>query len=98
MILPFVVYLAIASVLRNGATFAQKEKVMIMNLGRWEPSSNVIGGERCYIATRLKNVKQPFHGENAEFFGDYSADEKSIALLCDRLNGLEPYFNLIDGH
>ena len=54
---------------------------------KWKVSSQRIGGEKMYIAMRVRNESRPVHGGNVETSGEYSADKESVQALVDRLNG-----------
>lgn len=55
-------------------------------MSEWYVSSQVIGGRKMYIATRMLDDNQPEHGGNVERAGEYSGDKESVELLVTKLN------------
>ncbi len=53
---------------------------------RWKVSSQYIGGEKMYIALRVRDISQPQHSGNVEIRGKYSVDRDSVQDLVDQLN------------
>lgn len=59
------------------------------NHGKWQVSSNFIGGGRMYIAVRLIDKDKTDHSGNREYAGGYSSDREAVQKLVDELNGIE---------
>jgi hypothetical protein len=54
----------------------------------WKPYSNVINGEKMYIAGRQLDADSPLHSGNVEFCGQYEKDRDAVLARCEGLNGL----------
>jgi len=54
--------------------------------GIWKPLCNVVDGERKYIAFRLLDTTEAFHGGNFECMGEYTTDRESVVKFCEILN------------
>lgn len=54
--------------------------------GQWRVLSQVIDGERLYIAGRLLDPTQPLHGGNVEYSGVYLPDRDEVEKQVAELN------------
>ncbi len=52
----------------------------------WRIQSNPIGGEKYYIAYRVKDTTQPIHSGNIEHYGEYTTKRAEVEALVERLN------------
>ena len=55
----------------------------------WRVSSNIIGGDKMYIAYRLRDVSEVDHSGNREYYGEYTADKDFAIALAAELNNRE---------
>lgn len=58
--------------------------------GPWRVLSQVIDGQRLYIAGRLLDPMQPLHGGNVEYSGVYLPDHDEVERQVAELNGQVP--------
>jgi len=54
--------------------------------GQWRVLSQIIDGQRRYIAGRQLDPTQPLHGGNVEYAGGYTTDRELIEILVADLN------------
>jgi len=54
--------------------------------GQWRVLSQIIDGQRRYIAGRQLDLTQPLHGGNVEHAGGYTTDRELIEILVADLN------------
>lgn len=55
----------------------------------WRVTSNLIAGERCYSAYRLKDVDAVDHSGNREELGRWYDTEEEARTAADALNAME---------
>ena len=56
------------------------------NATPWKPYSQVIAGERKYIAGRIIDPSKVEGGSNVMFYGGYTTDKEKVEKLCNELN------------
>jgi hypothetical protein len=54
--------------------------------GPWQIMSQVINGQKMYIAGRQKDLTQPLHGGNVEYRGMYTDDHDVVEQRVAELN------------
>ena len=52
----------------------------------WRVFSQVIEGQRIYIAGRLRDPAQPLHGGNVDYSGEYATDRDAVEARVEELN------------
>ena len=51
--------------------------------------SNVINGDKMYIAGRIKDESKPLHSGNVEYVGNYENDRDIAQQKADEMNGVK---------
>jgi len=54
--------------------------------GPWQIMSQVINDRKMYIAGRQKDVSEPLHGGNVEYYGMYSDNHDAVEQRVAELN------------
>jgi len=54
--------------------------------GPWQIMSQVINDRKMYIAGRQKDISEPLHGGNVEYYGMYSDNHDRIEQTVAELN------------
>ena len=53
---------------------------------KWEVQQNIIGGERMYIASRIRDTSAVVHSGNLEYSGGYTRDREEAEATVEQLN------------
>ena len=54
--------------------------------GKWKVIYNPMGG---YIVARVRDIDNPVHSGNLEYYGEYSDNKAELQAIADKLNSEE---------
>ena len=54
--------------------------------GKWKVIHNPMAG---YIVARVRDIDNPVHSGNLEYYGEYSGNKAELQAIADKLNSEE---------